>query len=276
MFTKLFLLNYAISAFEGYSGIAAQRLRTPKGLAWLIKILQPRSYNELLIRMQEVRRMHCAMWIEASMEIVTANNSKTKFIVSDNPVTLYNQNFYPKCKRCLFPYDPGIELKGTRTIFPLDLEHCAILTNLEYARSPGRYKASKTRTNARYFDNTLCMYDDIIRERDFNEQQVLTVNYILKSRAQQFIAAAKKDWLYPEKYLKKRDWRNFDKTFVSKSVKLLGRDGEIFIGGEDGNLLAYQDEFGRKPNSRKEWEEKKRHAQDIYNRVIKKLQKDSI
>ena len=118
-------------------------------------------------------------------------------------------------KSCKFPHDPGVELKGTRVIFPLDLNHCAILTHKEYARSPGKHKAKKPRTNARLFDDTIINYDDIIREREFDNQQVNAVNQILKSRAQKYIAAAEKSWLYPEKTLKKRDWASFDKLFVS-------------------------------------------------------------
>src|SRR5690554_1274786 len=214
----------------------AQRLRTPKGLTWLMKALRPKSYNELLIKMQQIRRMNCTMWAEASLEVITAHNSEVKFIVSDNPITFYNQAFYPGNKKCRFPSDPEVELKGTRTIFPLDLNHCAILTHKEYARSPGKLKAQKPRTNARFFDDTIINYDDIIRERSFNEQQVSAINYILKCRAQRYIAAAEKDWLFPEKQLKKLDWASFDKLFISGSTKLFGRDVEIFVGGKDGKL----------------------------------------
>ena len=238
----------------------AQRLRTPKGLNWLIRVTKPKSYNDLLMKMQKVRRMHCTMWAEASMEIVGANESDVKFIVSDSPVTFYNSVFYPANAKCKFPLDPEIYLKGTRTIFPLDMNHCAILTNVEYARSPGKLKAPKPRTNPRYFDETIIKYDDIIRERELNEQQVLSINYILKKRATKYIAAANQDWLFPERYLNKSDWRSLDKVFISNSTKLYGVDREIFIGGKDGKLIATQDEFGRKPKSRKEWLEKEKRG----------------
>lgn len=81
----------------------AQRLRTPKGLNWLIKETKPTDYNDLLMKMQEVRRMHCTMWAEASMEIVSANESDVKFIVSDSPVTFYNSVFHPGNIKCKFP-----------------------------------------------------------------------------------------------------------------------------------------------------------------------------
>jgi hypothetical protein len=252
----------------------AQRLRTPKGLNWLIKKTKPNSYNDLLMKMQEVRRMHCTMWAEASMEIVGANNSETKFLVSDSPVTFYNSVFYPVNPKCSFPYDPEIYLKGTRTIFPLDMNHCAILTNVEYSRSPGKLKASKPRTNPRYFDETMINYSNFIRERELNEQQVLSINYILKQRATKYIAAASKEWLFPEKHLKKTDWRTLDSLFISNSTKLHGSNRETFVGGKDGKLIATQDEFGRKPKSKKEWQEKEKQAQAMKEHVMKLLAKE--
>ena len=224
--------------------------------------------------MQKFRRMHCTMWAEASMEIISANESSTKFIVSNNPVTLYNSVFYPGNKQCAFPYDPKIELKGTRTIFALDLNHCAVLTNLEYARSPGKLKASKPRTNPRYYDDTIIKYDDIIREREIKEDQVLAINYILKMRAHRYIAAANEDWLYPERYLKKKVWSSFDEIFVSKSKKLFGLNRQIFIGGKDGRLIATQDDIGRKPKSKEEWDDKVRQAQAMHEHLMRILKKE--
>ena len=262
------ILNY-------YEYMDAQKLITPKGLSWLLEVFKPQNYNDLLFKMQEVRRMHCTMWIEASMEIVSAQDSDVKFIVSDNPITLYNSQLYPANKKCKFPFDPGIELKGTRTIFPLDMNHCAILTNLEYARSPGKLKATKPRTNPRYFDQTIINYDKFIRERALDEQQVLAINFILKSRAHKYIAAADEQWLYPEKNLIKKDWASLDKVFVSKSTKLYGVRGETFIGGENGKLLATQDDFGRKSRSQKEWDDKEKHAQEMHEHVQRLLRKES-
>lgn len=245
------ILNY-------YEYLDAQRLRTPKGLTWLTGLLNPGSYNELLFNMQKIRRMHCTMWAEASMEIVSAHNSDVKFIVSDNPITFYNQAFYPANKQCEFPNDPGIHLKGTRTIFPLDLNHCAVITNLEYAKSPGKLKAPKPRTNPRFFDNTLINYDNIIRERQFATEQVVKVNHIIKSRAHRYIAAAEPEWLFPERYLTKDNWSSLDRLFVSGSTKLYGTGGQIFLGGKNGELIATQDEFGRKPKNKEEWEQKEK------------------
>ena len=36
---------------------------------------------------------------------------------------------------CAYPLDPGIALRGSQTIYPLNRDFCLILTNLEYART---------------------------------------------------------------------------------------------------------------------------------------------
>jgi hypothetical protein len=260
-----------------YEYMSVQKLRTPKGLNWMLSTLRPKNYNELLHVMQRIRHMNCVMWCEAVMEVVSAEDSDVKFIVSDTPVTSYNPVCYPESKYCKFPNDPPIELQGTRTIFPLDLNHCVILTNLEYARCPGRFKALKSRTNPRFFDQTFARYDNIIRGRKLDRQSVLGINYILKNRAMRFIAAAKEEWLYPEQYLYKDGWGILDKILISKEFQFLGRGGETFFAGKNGELIAMQDDFGRKSRNLKEWEEKEKRLKELQNtaqRLIKKSKQE--
>lgn len=254
-----------------YEYIDAQRLRTPKGLNWLTKRFNPRDHNELLISMQSVRKMHCTMWAEASLEVVSAKKSSIKFIVSDNPVTFYNSEIYPGNISCQYPFDPSLALQGTRTIFPLDSEHCIILTHKQFARKPGKFKAKKPRINARYFDSTVINYHDFIRERYFSDKMVASINYIIKARAERYIAASNPEWLYPEIVLKNTDWASFDKIFISKSSKLIGDKVEIFLGGKNGELIATQDEYGRKPKNRKEWEEKEKQARAMHEHILRLL-----
>ncbi len=252
----------------------AQKLRTPRGLNWLINTLKPKDYNTLLHEMQTVRQMNCTMWAEAVMEVVSAEDSDIKFIVSDTPITTYNPACYPKSKYCEFPNDPGIELMGTRTIFPIDLNHCVILTNTEYARNPGKLKALKSRTNARYFDDTIVKYDDIIRGRKLDTQSVLGINYILKSRASRYIAAAQKEWLFPEKQLNSTDWEKLDKILISREFRSIGHDRGIIIVGDGGKLIATQDEFGRKPKNQQEWDAKELQAKEMRDQLFKLLEKE--
>lgn len=252
----------------------AQKIRTPKGLHWILSILKPSDYNDLLFKMQHIRRIHCTMWVEATMEIVSAEDSDVKFIVSDTPVTTYNSACDLTSKHCTFPYDPGIELIGTRTIFPIDLDHCVILTNLEYTKNPKEADRMKLRTNARFFDDTIANYTDIHRGRKLNRESVLGINYILKNRANKYIAAANKEWLYPEKYITVNKWSDLDSILISDKFKSMGYPGEIFIGGENGKLLMTQDEFGRKPKTKEEWAKKEKHAQNLTKHVEMLLAKE--
>ncbi len=261
---------YFISVFEYMD---AQKIRTPKGLAWIKGMLKSRNQIELMLQMQKIRKLNCTTWCEGVLEIVCASSSLTKFIVSDNPVTTYNPECYPMSKHCKFPNEPSIFFKGTRTIFPLDLNHCFILTNLEYAKKQGKQRALQNRTNPRFFDNTLARYDTIIRKRSVSEKQVNQINYILKKRSQKYIAAADPEWLFPEKNLTTTNWRSFDKTLLPPKSGLFGFGGEVFIGGKDGKLIMTQDEYGRKPTNKDEWEQKEREVermQFLLKKVLKR------
>lgn len=252
----------------------AQKIRTPKGLNWIVSVLKPIDYNDLLYKMQYVRRMHCTMWVEATMEIVSAEDSDVKFIVSDTPITTYNSACDLSSAQCTFPYDPAIELIGTRTIFPIDLNHCVILTNIEYIKNPEKTDGMKTRTNARFFDDTIANYADIHRGRKLDRESVLGINYILKNRANKYIAAAKEEWLYPEKHITINKWAELDSILISDKFKSMGYPGEIFMGGENGKLLMTQDEFGRKPTTKEEWAKKEKQAQDMQKHVQMLLAKE--
>lgn len=120
--------------FFGY--LDAQKLRTPKGLDWILKHYDRLPQLELMLQMQALRQMHCAMWSECVREIVSASKANVKFLVSDHPVTVFNPKMTPESTGCQYPNEPGIQMVGTQTIFALDANHCLILTNLEYAESP--------------------------------------------------------------------------------------------------------------------------------------------
>ena len=249
----------------------AQRLRTPKGLHWILALLKPKDYNALLMHMQTIRQMHSTMWIEAKMEIVSAEDSDIKFIVADTPVTTYNADCDLDSRQCKFPYEPQIELIGTRTIFPIDLNYCVVLTNIEYIKDPTNTDRMKNRTNPRYHDDTIINYNDILRGRKLERDDVLGINYILKNRATKYIAAAKEEWLYPEKYLSNTNWKYLDDIFISDKLTSSPSNGKIWVGGKDGKLLMTQDEFGRKPQTQEEWGKEEKMAQDMEQHVKKLL-----
>ena len=111
----------------------AQKLRTPKGLDWVKGRYPNLTQVDLMLEMQQLRQMHCTMWFECVREIVSAEQSDVKFIVTDHPVTAYNSACVPTSSACQYPEDPSIGSNGTQTVFALDANHCLILTNLEYA-----------------------------------------------------------------------------------------------------------------------------------------------
>ncbi len=233
--------HYNFSDFFSY--IDTQKIRTPKGLHWIKKHYPDLSQVDLMIEMQAIRNLHCTIWTESVREIVSAKNSEIKFILSDHPVTIYNYAFPPDCEQCAIPNDPSIALKGTQTIFPLDMDHCLILTNYEYAESPETENPTENRTNARLIRNSITRTDAFIRSRFLSESDVHKMNLIIKQRAYRYIAAPKKDWLYPEKNIQ-LEWPELRKVLLPPGDKLWQFGGEIIVGYKDGGSY-YQDAFGR-------------------------------
>ncbi len=227
--------------------IDIQKLRTPKGLAWLKAQYPSLSQNELMEEMQAIRMMHCTIWKEGVREIVSAEDSEVKFILSDHPVTVFNSAESPASKTCIYPGDPGIELKGTQTLFPLDRNHCLILTNLEFAEDPTCNPIQK-RTFARRFGNSKVWTDAFIRSRKLTADQVGKVNQIVRSRSHRFVAAGDEDWL-PEPVVDEREWKELGKVLLPSSSELFGFGGEMFMRYESGDVY-YQDAFGRTEKER--------------------------
>lgn len=235
-----------------------QKLRTPKGLDW-IKSRYPRlTQVELMVEMQGLRQMHCTMWVEGVREIVSAEDSDVKFIVTDHPVTIYNAACPPDSSVCIYPDDPPIEWIGSQTLFVLDESHCLILTNLEYAENHGAVDLTARRTNARYRGQGLVRTDAFIRTRKFSRDEVIAVNYLLKRRAHRNIAAGNKDWLYPERYFT-GDWGAIGKILLPRD-ELWQFGGELYVGYKDG-AVYYQDAFGRTSGAHKYLQ--KKHRTDV-------------
>jgi len=150
-----------------------------------------------MFEMQGIRMMHCTIWTEGVREIVSAEDADVKFIISDHPVTIYNHAIPPKAGTAAYPSDPTIALRASQTIFPLNRDFCLVLTNLEYARDPSTPPLEK-RTFARNYRSSMVRTDAFIRTRKLSDQDVARVNYVLKARARRYIAAGRKEWLFPE------------------------------------------------------------------------------
>jgi len=219
-----------------------QKIRTPKGLDWLKAQYPKLSQNELMYEMQGIRMMHCTIWVGGVREIVSAEDSEVKFITSDHPVAIYNHAVAPADKLAAYPLEPGIALRASQTIFPLNRNFCLILSNLEYAENP-RTSPLEKRTFARNYRQTMTRIDAFIRSRKLTAEQVTQVNFVIKARARRFIGGGRKEWLYPEKTVT-QPWTDLQKTFLPPRNELFHFGGEMFAKYESGDVY-YQDQFGR-------------------------------
>jgi hypothetical protein len=166
-----------------------------------------------------------------------------------------------------YPNDPNLKQIGTRTIFPLGPDCCAIVTHLQLARNPWS-TPTEHRENARYYDQTIKHLGDIQFGRELEEDEVLRINYILKRRATRYIAAAKEEWLYPEKRVSTTEWKNLDDDwFLLPHLWKVPFTSEIMMGGKD--WAWGMDEYGRRaehPNYRN----KRMHERDRLTRDMAK------
>jgi hypothetical protein len=226
--------------------MSIQKLRTPKGLADLAKKTQQTNKNLVLLALQRLQQMHCALWTEAVWSIADASESETKFIVSDHPVTVYNRGCFPASPACTGANDPEIWLSGTHTLFPLNLEKILILTNLSWVRYPYG-NPLKPRPNPDLFRSAMFNFMQIQTSRKLCDLEVNEINYIIKKRAYRYIAAARKEWLYPEKKIATQYWDKLGNGYLlMPDPRSLNFSGEILIGYNNKRSDAF-DAYGRKP-----------------------------
>lgn len=226
--------------------MSTQKLRTPKGLAWLGSQFPFATQQHLLQQMLELRQLFCALWTECVWQIADAKQSETKFIVSDHPVTVYNRACGPRSDWCRGANDPSTALNATHTIFPLSLEKALILTNLSWVRNPYQ-KETAARPNPNPFRSAIINFTEIQTLRHLSEQEVREINFIIKSRSHRYVAAAREDWLHPERYVQKSNWRGFGHGYLlMPDPRPLHGGGTIMWGGGPGPGGA-MDEYGRPP-----------------------------
>jgi hypothetical protein len=227
----------------------AQRFRTPQGLDWLkLKIGSP-DQNTPLAAMAQFFRLFATMWGEAVWEIVRADSSPTKFLLTDTPVTLFNPKAFPLSDACRYPNDVGLGHVGTRTLFPLGRDRLLIITHLQLVRDPW-LNPLKPRVNARAFQAGY-PFDlrNVQTHRELTEDEVIPINLIQKKRATRFIAAAEKDWLYPEEHASTDHWSKLDDDwFLMPNPYKVPFTTQFIAGGfKDGRPAYIRDEHGRAP-----------------------------
>jgi Protein of unknown function (DUF4238) len=163
----------------------------------------------VLLAMQKLQNLHCAIWTEAVWALVDATQTRTKFILSHHPVTVYNRECFPSSDWCRDFRDPDIRLVGTHTLFPLTPTRVLVLTNHSWVRNPYR-RATKVRPNPNFFRPAMFYFPGIQTGRKLTEVEVNQINFIIKKRAYRYIAAAEEEWLYPERHISSDHWRKLD------------------------------------------------------------------
>lgn len=233
----------AFTALMTYMSV--QKLRTPKGLAWLSE--QTGSERNLsLIALQQLQNLFCATWTECVWQIADASNSQTKFIISDHPVVVYNRACPPLSKRCSGDNEPDIRLQATHTFFPLSLEKLLILTNLSWVRNPYQNEL-RVRPNPRVFGDTIFNFLSIQIGRELVEDEVIQINWITKKRAKRYIAAAQQEWLYPERRISTDYWKKLGGGWLlMPEPRLIYMGGEVTVGYKGGGADSWS-EYGHKP-----------------------------
>ncbi|WP_456668068.1 DUF4238 domain-containing protein [Bradyrhizobium sp. USDA 3240] len=233
------LLNY----------MSVQKLRTRKGLAQLAAMTGMRDRNAVLLAMQQLQNLYCAIWTEAVWALVDATQTQTKFIISDHPVTVYNRDCFPNSHWCREFRDPDIRSVGTHTIFPLSPTGALVLTNHSWVRNP-HASAIKWRPNPNLFRSAIFYYPGIQTGRELTEVEINQINFVIKKRAYRHVAAAEEAWLYPERRIPSEHWRKLDDRYLlmpdPRSVTV---SEEIIIGYDDRRADAF-DSYGRRPGQR--------------------------
>lgn len=226
--------------------MSVQKLRTPKGLALLAAQTKSSNSNLTLLSLQHLQNLYCAIWTECVWQIADATDSATKLIISDHPVTVYNRACPPLSKSCLGYNDPDIRMHATHTFFPLSMDKLLILTNLSWVRNPYQNEM-RLRPNPGYFRDTIFNFLSIQAGRKLTEDEVLQINSITKRRAYRYIAAAEKEWLYPERHVSTDHWKKLgDGYLLMPEPRLVFMGGEVMIGYKGGGGEAFS-EYGHKP-----------------------------
>ena len=241
--------------------MSLQKLRTPKGLSYLSKSVRLNEKNFVLLQMQRLERLFCALWTECIWSIADAAESETKFIISDHPVTVYNEGCFPLSKWCRDDNDPPIWFTGTHTLFPLSLDKILILTNLSWVRNPYG-NPLQARPNPELLRSAIFNFTQIQIGRKLSDTEVNEINFIIKRRAYRYIAAANKEWLYPEKKISSQHWNKLGRGYLlMPDPRSVSFSRQTIIGYESQRADIY-DEYGRRPwqlnykdeaQSEKEW-----------------------
>jgi hypothetical protein len=190
------------------------------------------------------RQINCTVWAEGLWEIFSAKNASLGFILSDDPVVIYNCDCYPESVVCQYPHDPDPFWRGSRVIFPLSHDSVLVISHVEHVDDPSRQKARRPRRNARSYDQTMISCTEIINERELPDEDVAKINYVIKARATRYIASSREELLYPETVVGKLRWCEIDKIFYGESPSFHGQT-EIMVRYKDDTIM-HTNAFGER------------------------------
>jgi hypothetical protein len=226
--------------------LCTQRFRTPRGLKSLASVNSQASKDTVLAMMIGFQKLYGAIWTECIWQIADAYQSPTKFIISDNPVTFYNRACSPEWLAGRGLGDPDLLWNGTHTLYPLSSEKILLLTHLSWVRNPYG-DAVASRPNPALHRDTIFWWEKIQTHRSLTEIEVLQINFIMKCRAERFIAAGTSEWLYPERRIDLNEWATFGHGYLlMPEPRAVSFSREMLIGFKDGRSVGI-DEYGRRP-----------------------------
>ncbi len=235
----------AHEAFEALLDyLCAQLLRTPKGLAYLHRLTDASSHQAVLNQLHSLSQLYATIWTDAVWEVMRCDESDTKFIVTDCPVVTYNPCVYPGSKEAS-GWMAQPERIGTQTIFPLGLDLCLVITNLQFVRNP-KVNPLRIRENPRYFQPAIFDLRTIQTWRQLKERDVISLNYILKKHAKRYVASGCENDLYPEKQVGSAPWPKLVGPYtIMPDPRRMNFSTSTVVGYKDGGAFAIN-EFGHR------------------------------
>jgi hypothetical protein len=226
--------------------LCTQRFRTPRGLGFVHSLDKRMTREDVFRAMIGFQKIYGAVWAECIWQIADASKSPTKFIISDNPVTLYNRAWAPEYILGPGVGEPDIRWNGTHALFPLHINKVLILTHLSWVRNP--YGDPKTvRPNPNLRRNAIFMPLKIQTERLLDETEVQQINLIIKNNSDGMIAGDKPEWLFPERHVDLSHWGQWGNGYLlMPDPRSVSFHRQLYIGYKDGTSTAF-DEYGRRP-----------------------------
>ncbi len=223
--------------------LAAQLFRTPKGLQLIRELAGATTHQRALYALLKYWDLYKTIWSEGVWEVFHCKSSSTKFIISDSPVSTYNRQIFPGSQEIVRFGIALFERIGTHLLFPLGPEHCLCITNLQYVRNP-KIKLTKFRENPRYYGQGFFDLRKVQRGREISEDEVIAVNYIIKTNALRYVASSREEWLHPEPLLKERFWPKLGGPyFLHPDPRKVSFTTAIISGGGKGPSLG-TNEYG--------------------------------